>query len=77
MSDINGVVKEIMDTVPTEQLRVDAQAHLRCKIFNIVLKHTAQSKEKLLSEIAEVDRLLYIANKKIEDEKVDSAGFNK
>ena len=77
MSDINEVVKEIMEAMPTQQLRVDAQAHLRTKIFTVVFKHVATSKEELLSKINDLDRKLYIAEKKVEDEAVDKAGFNK
>ena len=84
MSDTHAVVKEIMDALPTQQLRVDAQAHIRSKIFTIVFKHTSVSKEKLMAKIEDLDRKLYIAEKKSDDilaadeyHKVDSAGFNK
>jgi hypothetical protein len=77
MSVIDNVVKEIMDTMPIQQLRVDAQAHLRTKIFTIVFKHTAVSREDLYKKIEDLDRQLYIAQKKVEDEAVDTAGFNK
>lgn len=74
---INDVAAEIMDLIPTEQLRVDATAHLRTKIHLIILNHSANRTQKLLDQINEYSRKLYIAEKKIEDNAVDSSGFNK
>jgi hypothetical protein len=84
MNKLDETVKEIMAALPTEQLRVDAQAHLRTKIFSIVFRHVAEAKGDILSKVNDLDRQLYIARKKIEDFKVqdeyyvvDNAGFNK
>ena len=76
-SGIHEVTKEIMSYVPTEQMKIDGQAHLRTKIFTIVFKYVAMAREDLLKKIEDLDRKLYIAEKKTEDEAVDSAGFNK
>jgi hypothetical protein len=81
MSDIHEVVKEIMDYLPIQQLTINAQTHLRTKIFTIVLKHKGKAVDELIKERNELDRQLYIAKRKIEsykeDEAVDPAGFNK
>jgi hypothetical protein len=81
MSDIHEVVKDIMEYLPVQQLTINAQTHLRTKIFTIVLKHKGKAVDELIKEKNELDRQLYIAKRKIEefeaDEAVDSAGFNK
>jgi hypothetical protein len=81
MSDIHEVVNEILEYLPIQQLTVNAQTHLRTKIFTIVLKHRGLAVVELIKEKNELDRQLYIAKRKIEsyreDEPVDPAGFNK
>ena len=74
---IDDVTAEIMDLMPTQQLRVDAAAHLRTKIHTIILNHTARGTQRLVDQINEYSRKLYIAEKRIEDDAVDNAGFNK
>jgi hypothetical protein len=84
MNDIHEAVRDIMEGIPTEQLKIDAQAHLRTKIFTIIFRYNAITKEGLLKKISDLDRQLYIAKKKAEDYRiadeynsVDKAGFNK
>jgi hypothetical protein len=66
-----------MALFPTSQLRPDAAAHLRNQVYAVVFKHAAARTDMLQSKVNDLDRQLYIAKKKIEDEAVDPAGFNK
>ncbi len=85
MNDLNELTKEILNVFPTEQVRIDAMAHRRTKIYGLLLRHTASVKESCQAEINELKNKVYLAEKTLEEKKracecghdVDPAGFNK
>lgn len=73
---IEETTSRIMKILPSEQLRIEAVSYIRSQVRSLVLQHTATLQDK----INDLDRQLYISNRKVENarsEEVDSAGFNK
>lgn len=74
---VDEATKDVMQILPTSQLRPEAMSSIRTAVYTAIFRHTAAFKEELQKEINDLSRKLYIAEKKAEDEAVDSAGFNK
>ncbi len=74
---IAELTKEIMDMFPTAQMAMVSITLKRLGLYNLIFNHVAKVKGEMQDKINDLDRQLYIANKKIEDDRLDGEEFNK
>ena len=71
-SPIDNISKEVVALFPLSQLRPETASHIRNQVYAIIFRHVAVFRSEMQDKINDLDRQLYIANKKIEDDKLDT-----
>ncbi len=66
--EISDIAKEILEMFPISQVSTDSAYFKRCKVYGLIWRHVAKVKSEMQDKYNELDRQLYIAQKKIEDD---------
>lgn len=68
---ISEIAREIINMFPIAQVATAAATYKRSKVYSLIFNHVAKVKGEMQDKINELDRQLYIAKKRIEDDALD------
>lgn len=68
---ISEIAREIVNMFPIAQMQTAAATYKRSKVYGLIFRHVSSVRAGLQDKINELDRQLYIAKKRIEDDALD------